>query len=41
MPLNLPILLTWARIVLIPMFVGVYYLPDAWLTIAQIGRAHV
>jgi len=35
MPLNLPILLTWARIVLIPMFVGVYYLPDAWLTIAQ------
>ena len=35
MPLNLPILLTWARIVLIPMFVGVYYLPDVWLTIAQ------
>ena len=31
MPVNLPILLTWARIVLIPLFVGVYYLPDAWL----------
>ncbi len=34
MPLNLPILLTWARIVLIPMFVGVYYLPDAWMPLA-------
>lgn len=27
MPLNLPIALTWARIVLIPVFVGVYYAP--------------
>src|SRR4030095_11174426 len=32
MPLNVPILLTWLRIVLIPVFVVVYYLPDAWLT---------
>jgi len=32
MPLNVPILLTWLRIVLIPVFVAVYYLPDAWLT---------
>jgi cardiolipin synthase (CMP-forming) len=29
--LNIPIALTWLRIVLIPVFVGVYYLPDAWL----------
>jgi CDP-diacylglycerol---glycerol-3-phosphate 3-phosphatidyltransferase len=32
MPFNLPIFLTWLRIVLIPVFVAVYYLPDAWLT---------
>ena len=32
MPFNLPILLTWLRIVLIPVFVAVYYLPDPWLT---------
>ena len=29
MPFNLPIFLTWLRIVLIPLIVGVYYLPDA------------
>jgi CDP-diacylglycerol---glycerol-3-phosphate 3-phosphatidyltransferase len=28
---NIPILLTWLRILLIPVFVAVYYLPDAWL----------
>ena len=28
---NIPLLLTWLRIVLIPVFVAVYYLPDAWL----------
>ena len=27
MPLNIPNLLTWARIILIPVVVGVYYLP--------------
>ena len=27
MPLNIPNLLTWARILLIPLVVGVYYLP--------------
>jgi CDP-diacylglycerol--glycerol-3-phosphate 3-phosphatidyltransferase len=32
MPLNIPNTLTWARIALIPLFVGVYYLPDSWLT---------
>lgn len=31
MPLNLPIALTWARIVMIPVFVGVFYLPHHWL----------
>jgi len=29
---NIPLLLTWLRIVLIPVFVVVYYLPDAWLS---------
>lgn len=28
MPINLPTLLTWARIVMIPLFLGLYYLPD-------------
>ncbi len=32
MPFNIPILLTWLRIVLIPVFVAVYYLPDGWLS---------
>ncbi len=34
--LNLPTALTWLRIVLIPVFVGVYYVPDAWLS--QVAR---
>jgi CDP-diacylglycerol--glycerol-3-phosphate 3-phosphatidyltransferase/cardiolipin synthase len=29
--LNIPTSLTWLRIVLIPVFVGIYYVPDAWL----------
>ena len=32
---NLPTALTWLRIVLIPVFVGVYYLPAAWLSLPQ------
>jgi cardiolipin synthase (CMP-forming) len=32
MPLNIPILLTWLRVALIPLVVGVFYLPDVWLT---------
>jgi CDP-diacylglycerol--glycerol-3-phosphate 3-phosphatidyltransferase len=32
MPLNLPNLITLLRIVLIPLIVGVFYLPDAWLS---------
>ena len=31
MPFNIPIALTWLRIVLIPVFVAVYYVPDSWL----------
>ena len=32
MPRNVPNLLTWLRIVMIPVVIGVFYLPDAWLT---------
>lgn len=32
MPLNIPILLTWLRVALIPLVVGVFYLPDDWLS---------
>ena len=35
MPLNIPILLTWCRILLIPLLVGVYYLPPEWLTMQE------
>ena len=35
MPLNIPNLLTWARILLIPLFVGVYYLRPDWLPLQQ------
>lgn len=31
MPFNIPILLTWLRVALIPLVVGVYYLPPQWL----------
>ncbi|UDG83173.1 CDP-diacylglycerol--glycerol-3-phosphate 3-phosphatidyltransferase [Candidatus Vallotia lariciata] len=33
MPFNLPIFLTWLRIVLIPLIIGVYYLPGIILTL--------
>ena len=33
MVFNLPTALTWLRIVLIPVFVGVYYLPDSLLSL--------
>ncbi len=33
MPLNIPNLLTWLRIVLIPLFVGIYYVPGHWLSL--------
>jgi CDP-diacylglycerol--glycerol-3-phosphate 3-phosphatidyltransferase/cardiolipin synthase len=31
MPLNVPNLLTWLRIVMIPLVIGVFHVPDAWL----------
>src|SRR5487761_2638316 len=35
MRFNLPNALTWMRIVMIPLFVGVYYFPSTWLTLPQ------
>jgi cardiolipin synthase len=35
MPFNIPILLTWLRVALIPLVVGVYYLPEHWLHVAD------
>src|SRR5699024_2811539 len=31
MPMNIPIALTWLRIAMIPLVVGVYYLPASWM----------
>jgi CDP-diacylglycerol--glycerol-3-phosphate 3-phosphatidyltransferase len=31
-PANLPNLLTWLRILLIPLFLAIYFLPDYWLS---------
>ena len=30
--LNVPMLLTWMRIAMIPLVIGIFYLPDAWLS---------
>lgn len=35
MPFNIPNTLTWTRILLIPVFVGVYYLPEGMLSMAE------
>ncbi|MBS1198117.1 MAG: CDP-diacylglycerol--glycerol-3-phosphate 3-phosphatidyltransferase [Proteobacteria bacterium] len=35
MPFNLPILLTWLRILAIPFMVGIFYLPTDWLTLQE------
>jgi CDP-diacylglycerol--glycerol-3-phosphate 3-phosphatidyltransferase/cardiolipin synthase len=32
MPLNVPNLLTWLRIMMIPVVIGVFYIPEPWLT---------
>ena len=32
MPYNLPILLTWLRIVAIPLLIAIYFAPDSWAT---------
>ncbi|RRD88968.1 CDP-diacylglycerol--glycerol-3-phosphate 3-phosphatidyltransferase [Conchiformibius steedae] len=39
MPWNIPILLTWLRIVLIPVFAVILYLPTGWLPQAGINWA--
>lgn len=39
MPLNIPILLTWLRVALIPLVVGVFFLPDDWMTTGDRGLA--
>lgn len=31
MPINVPIILTWLRIAMIPLVVGLFYLPASWL----------
>ena len=33
MPFNLPNLLTWLRILLIPMFVGIFYFEKSWVSL--------
>ncbi len=35
MSLNIPNTLTWARIALIPLFVGIFYLPNGWMSVPQ------
>ena len=39
MPFNIPILLTWLRVALIPLVVSVFYLPADWLTDYERGLA--
>jgi cardiolipin synthase len=39
MPLNIPILLTWLRVAMIPLIVGVFYLPDSWISLFDKGIA--
>ena len=39
MPFNIPILLTWLRVALIPLVVGVFYLPDSWMSLFDKGIA--
>ncbi|HLU77184.1 MAG TPA: CDP-diacylglycerol--glycerol-3-phosphate 3-phosphatidyltransferase [Burkholderiales bacterium] len=35
MPLNLPIVLTWIRVGMIPLFVAIFYLPAGWLDLSD------
>ncbi len=39
MPLNIPILLTWLRVALIPLVVGVFFLPADWMSLYDRGLA--
>ncbi len=34
MPINVPIFLTWLRIAMIPLVVGLFYVPDAWMSVS-------
>lgn len=36
---NIPILLTWMRILLIPVFVILFYLPHAWISVESVNIA--
>jgi cardiolipin synthase len=36
MPLNIPMLLTWLRIILIPLMIAVFYVPSSWTQ--NVGR---
>ena len=38
MPLNVPNVLTWLRILLIPLVVAVFYLPDSWWLHARMNQ---
>ncbi|WP_241001488.1 CDP-alcohol phosphatidyltransferase family protein, partial [Pseudomonas viridiflava] len=33
MPINVPIILTWLRIAMIPLVVGPFYLPESWMSV--------
>lgn len=35
MPFNLPIALTWLRVAAIPLLVGIFYLPNSWLSLEE------
>jgi len=35
MPFNIPIFLTWLRIVLIPLLIAVYYVPESWASLQE------
>lgn len=35
MPVNLPNLLTWLRILLIPAFIGIFYFESSWITLTN------
>jgi len=32
MPINIPIVLTWLRIAMIPLVVGLFYIPESWMS---------
>ncbi len=33
--MTIPLLLTWIRVFLVPIFIGIYYLPDIWLNMTH------